>query len=122
TGANVFYDAFIVDVTTEDRMDRVSARGYGLGYIGSTIPFIISIAIILLAGKDIVPISGTVAAKIAFLITAVWWGLFTIPLFKNVQQRFFIEREPNPVRNSFKRLGNTFREIKEYRALVLFLL
>ncbi|MCH1624092.1 MFS transporter [Ferdinandcohnia quinoae] len=122
TGANIFYDAFIVDVTTEDRMDRVSARGFGLGYIGSTIPFLISIAIILLATKEMIPLSTNIASKIAFLITAIWWGLFAIPLFKNVHQRYYINREPNPVVNSFKRLGKTFKEIRKYRALFLFLL
>jgi MFS transporter, UMF1 family len=122
TGANIFYDAFLVDVTKEDRMDRVSSRGFGMGYIGSTIPFIISIAIILLAQKEVLPITTNTASKIAFLITALWWGLFTIPLFKHVHQRYYIEREPNPIANSFKRLSGTFREIKKYRALFLFLI
>jgi MFS transporter, UMF1 family len=122
TGANIFYDAFLVDVTKEDRMDRVSSRGFGMGYIGSTIPFIISIAIILLAQKEVLPITTNTASKIAFLITALWWGLFTIPLFKHVHQRYYIEREPNPIANSFKRLSGTFREIKKYRALFLFLM
>jgi MFS transporter, UMF1 family len=121
-GANVFYDAFLVDVTTDERMNRVSSRGLGFGYIGSTIPFIISIAIIILAQNSILPFSTTIASKIAFLITAVWWGLFTIPMFKNVHQRYFIEREPNPVAKSFKRLGQTLKEIRKYRALFLFLL
>jgi UMF1 family MFS transporter len=121
-GANVFYDAFLVDVTTEERMNRVSARGFGLGYIGSTIPFIISIAIILLAQNETIPISPIMASKIAFLITAVWWGLFSIPLFKNVHQRYYIERETSPVVNSFKRLGKTIKNIRKYKALFLFLL
>jgi MFS transporter, UMF1 family len=121
-GANVFYDAFLVDVTTEERMNRISSRGLGFGYIGSTIPFIISIAIIILAQRNIIPISVAMASKIAFLITAAWWGLFSIPLIKNVQQRYFIEREPNPVVNSFKRLGGTLKEIQKFRALFLFLL
>ena len=121
-GANVFYDAFLVDITTEEKMNQVSARGFGLGYIGSTIPFIISIAIIILSQKNIIPISTTVASKISFLITALWWGLFAIPMFKNVHQRHFIEREPNPVIKSFKRLGKTFKEIKKYKSLFLFLL
>lgn len=121
-GSNVFYDAFLVDVTTEERLNRVSARGFGLGYIGSTIPFIISIVIIILAQSGIIPLSTTQASKIAFLITAVWWGLFSIPILKNVHQRYYIEREPNPVINSFKRIGLTFKEIKKYRALFLFLL
>jgi MFS transporter, UMF1 family len=121
-GANVFYDAFIVDVTSEDRMNKVSARGFGLGYIGSTIPFIISIAIIVLAQQEILPISTTLASQIAFLITAAWWGIFAIPLLRNVRQNYFIEPEPNPVLNSFKRLGKTFKNIRQYRALFLFLL
>lgn len=122
SGSNVFYDAFITDVTTEDRMNRVSSRGFGLGYIGSTIPFIISIAIIILAQNGVLPFSTTIASKIAFLITAVWWGIFTIPMLKNVYQRYGIEREPKPIVNSFKRLGNTLKEIRKYRALFLFLL
>jgi MFS transporter, UMF1 family len=121
-GANVFYDAFLVDVTTEERMNRISSRGLGFGYIGSTIPFIISIAIIILAQSNTIPISTTTASKIAFLITAAWWGLFAIPLIKNVHQRYYIEREPNPVANSFKRLGSTLKEIRKFRALFLFLL
>ncbi|MFD1358642.1 MFS transporter [Fictibacillus halophilus] len=122
SGSNVFYDAFITDVTTEDRMNRVSSRGFGLGYIGSTIPFIISIAIIILAQNEVLPFSTTIASKIAFLITAVWWGVFTIPMLKNVYQRYGIEREPKPIVNSFRRLGNTLKEIRKYRALFLFLL
>jgi MFS transporter, UMF1 family len=122
SGSNVFYDAFLIDVTTEERMNRVSSRGYGLGYIGSTIPFIISIAIIIMAQKKFLPFSATSASKIAFLITALWWAIFTIPMIKNVHQRYGIEREPHPVINSFKRLGRTFREIRKYRALFLFLL
>ncbi|AGK52350.1 MFS transporter [Bacillus sp. 1NLA3E] len=122
SGSNIFYDAFLVDVTTEDRMDRVSARGFGLGYIGSTIPFIISIAIIMLAQNKTIPISTTTASQISFIITAIWWGLFAIPMFKNVYQRYYIEREPNPIVNSFKRLGKTLKEIRKYRALFLFLL
>jgi MFS transporter, UMF1 family len=122
SGSNVFYDAFLVDVTTDERMNRVSARGYGLGYIGSTIPFMISIAIIILAQKEILPFSAGIASKIAFLITAVWWILFTVPMLKTVHQRYGIDREPNPVMNSFQRLGRTFKEIRKFRALFLFLL
>jgi MFS transporter, UMF1 family len=121
-GANVFYDAFLVDVTSEDRMNRISSRGLGFGYIGSTIPFIISITIIILAQKNVLPFSTTTASKTAFLITAVWWGLFSIPMFKHVHQRYYIKREPNPIVKSFTRLGHTLKEIKNYRALFLFLL
>ncbi|HSJ36726.1 MAG TPA: MFS transporter [Planococcus sp. (in: firmicutes)] len=122
TGANLFYDAFIVDVTTENRMNSVSAFGYGLGYIGSTIPFAIAIAIIMLAQNEIIPLSVTNASRAAFLLTAIWWIVFSIPMFKHVHQRYFIKREPNPVAQSFKRLGKTLKEIRQYRAIVLFLI
>lgn len=122
TGANVFYDAFIVDVTSAKRMNNVSAFGYGLGYIGSTIPFILSIAVILLASNEVIPITTTNASRIAFLITAAWWAVFSIPMFKRVHQNYYIEREPRPIRQSMKRLGNTVRSIRQYRALFLFLL
>lgn len=121
-GANIFYDAFLVDVTPEEKMDEVSARGFGLGYIGSTIPFIISIAIILLASKDVIPLSATVASKLAFVITGIWWFTFTIPMLKNVVQIHAIEREPRILASSFRRLGETFKEIKKYRTVFIFLL
>ncbi|WP_147059927.1 MFS transporter [Sporosarcina luteola] len=121
-GANIFYDAFLVDVTPEEKMDDVSSRGFGLGYIGSTIPFIISIAIILLAGKGVIPISTAVASKLAFVITGIWWFAFTIPMLKNVVQIHAIEREPRILAGSFRRLGDTFKEIKKYRTVFIFLL
>ncbi|GAE92089.1 membrane protein [Gracilibacillus boraciitolerans JCM 21714] len=123
TGANVFYDAFLVDVTNDKKMNSVSARGFGLGYIGSAIPpFVISIAIILLAQQDILPISSITASKIAFLITCSWWVAFSIPILKNVKQKHFIQREPHPIAQSFKRLFYTIRHIREYKYLSIFLL
>ncbi len=121
-GANIFYDAFLVDITTEERMNRVSARGYGMGYLGSTIPFVICLALILLAERDIIALSVTIATQISFLLTALWWGLFSIPLFKNVTQNYYIAREPKPIVNSFKRLGKTFKNIRTHKPLFLFLL
>ncbi|WP_341962413.1 MFS transporter [Planococcus maritimus] len=122
TGANLFYDAFIVDITTEKRMNRVSAFGYGLGYIGSTIPFALAILIILLAQNEVLPLSVTNASRLAFLITAAWWIVFSIPLFRHVKQKHFIKREASPVVQSFRRLNKTIREIRQYRALFLFLI
>ncbi|WP_042352880.1 MFS transporter [Bacillus massiliigorillae] len=121
-GTNVFYDAFLIDVTSEKKMNQISSRGFSFGYIGSTIPFLISIIIIVLAQSHVIPLSVTMASKISFLITALWWGLFSIPLFRNVTQRYYIEREPRPILNSFKRLGQTFKDISQYRALFLFLI
>ncbi|GGM27987.1 putative MFS-type transporter YxiO [Paraliobacillus quinghaiensis] len=121
-GANIFYDAHIVDVTKKERMDDVSAKGYALGYIGSVIPFVICIAIIFLAQSGTVPFTETTASRIAFVITALWWIAFSIPLIKNVKQKHGVDPEPRVVVNSFKRLGKTFKEIKKYRNIFLFLI
>ncbi|UOQ49990.1 MFS transporter [Gracilibacillus caseinilyticus] len=122
TGANVFYDAFLVDVTDDKRMNNISSRGFALGYIGSAIPFVLSIAIILLSQQGILPITSTTASKVAFLITCSWWAIFAIPIIKNVQQVHYIKRDPKPVRQSFKRLFRTIRNIKQYKYLTLFLI
>lgn len=121
-GANVFYDAFLVDVTEEKRMDMVSSMGFGLGYIGSTIPFMASMALILLAQKGKISIPVITATKISFLITACWWGLFSLPILKNVHQQYGIVPEPNPVRKSFARIRDTFHNIKQHRSAFMFLL
>ncbi|MEN8077175.1 MFS transporter [Clostridioides difficile] len=121
-GANVFYDSFLVDVTTEDRMDYVSSMGFGMGYIGSTIPFIICIIVVLLSQNGIIQISVPLACKITFLITALWWGGFTIPLLKNVNQKYYVEKQYSIIKNSFKDLINTLRKIKKDRAILLFLI
>ncbi|HEY4549176.1 MAG TPA: MFS transporter [Bacillus sp. (in: firmicutes)] len=121
-GANVFYDAYIVDVTENDRMDDISAKGYALGYVGSVIPFVFCIVVIILSQMGLIPVSVTVASRIAFLITALWWFSFTIPMFKNVKQKYWVEREPRVIVNSIRRLGKTFKEIKKYRTIFLFLL
>src|SRR5699024_3137726 len=122
TGANLFYDAFLVDVTDDTRMNNVSARGFGLGYIGSAIPFILSIGIILLAQQDILPISSTTASKIAFFITCVWWAIFSISIIKNVKQVHYIKKDAQPIKQSFIRLFHTLKNIKQYKYLTLFLI
>jgi MFS transporter, UMF1 family len=121
-GSNIFYDAFLVDVTVNQRMNQISSKGFAMGYIGSTIPFLISIALIILAQKNMISISVPSASQIAFAITGLWWGIFTIPMLKNVQQIYYIDRVPNPITHSFKRLLKTILHIKGYRPLFLFLL
>jgi MFS transporter, UMF1 family len=121
-GANIFYDAFLVDVTVDNRMNQISSKGFAMGYIGSTIPFLISIALIILSQQKVIAISVTSASQVAFAITALWWGFFTIPMLKNVRQVYYIDRVPNPITSSFKRMFVTIRHIKGYRPLFLFLL
>lgn len=122
SGANVFYDSFLTDVTTNDRMDKISSHGYGWGYIGSIIPFIIGMIIYALALFDVIALEDNIAINIAFLIASIWWGVFTIPLIKNVKQVHFIKPEPKPVKMSILRLVKTFRNIRNYKNVFLFLL
>jgi Vacuole effluxer Atg22 like. len=122
SGSNLFYNAFIVDVTDKEKMDEVSSRGFALGYIGSVIPFVISIVIIILSQMEILAISQSLASRIAFLLTAIWWFVFTIPMIKNVKQIHYVGRERRVVYHSFMRLFSTFRDIRQYRNVFLFLL
>lgn len=120
SGANIFYDAFLTDVTTEERMDWVSSSGFGWGYIGSTIPFILGMTLILAAGP--LGLSTAFATRLTFLMTGFWWMIFTIPFLKDVRQRYYIEPEPYPVARSFSRLWNTIKNAKANKPLFLFLL
>ena len=122
TGANIFYDAFLVDVAEVDRMDMVSTKGFGWGYIGSTIPFIISLAVIFLMARGDMSSLNITGVRIAFLITALWWLFFSFPMLKNVRQKYGIDPSPRPVRDSFVRLRKTFQNIRHYKAIFLFLL
>lgn len=119
-GSLIFYDSMMIDVTTDERMDEVSSHGYAWGYIGSCIPFIISLCLVL--GSDAIGISGSVAMAIAFLINAVWWGVVTIPLLKNYQQKYYVEGGKAGIGDSLKRLGHIFAELKSNKKAALFLI
>jgi len=132
-GTNVFYDSFIVDVTSDERMDRVSTTGYAFGYIGgSTIPLIAAIVLLQvlpgLAGDGRLSLCGAsipydvyTGVRITFFMTGAWWLLFSIPFLRNVRQEYGIAPEPRILVNSFKRLGRTFSDIRKYKAVFLFL-
>jgi len=119
SATNVFYDSMLTDVTTDDRMDRVSSNGYAYGYIGSCIPFILCLVVYIFQpfGLD-----DTSSMQVAFIITALWWLLFTIPLFKNVHQVHYIEKQKGIVKGAFLRIANTFKNIKKKKDIFLFIL
>ena len=121
-GSNIFYDAFLVDVSKDEDMDRISSLGYALGYIGSTIPFIICMVLVVLTMFSIVPFSVATAYKISFVITFLWWMGFSIPIIKNVHQKYGIDAEPHYIRQSFVRIFTTLKEIKKHKAIFIFLL
>lgn len=114
----IFYDSMLADVTEEERMDQVSSQGYAWGYIGSCIPFIVCLVIVL--GADAIGI--TMAMMLSFFITAAWWIAMALPLIKEYQQKHYVEKREHPVRETFKRLANTFKNIRKEKAAFLFLL
>lgn len=116
----VFYDAMLTDVTDESRMDTVSSQGYAWGYIGSCIPFVLCLLLVL--GADAIGITMELAMGLSFGIVALWWVGSSLPLLKTYQQRYYVERQPHPVRESFRRLGHTLRNVKQEKHIFLYLL
>lgn len=116
----VFYDAMLTDVTEPERMDTVSSQGFAWGYIGSCIPFIASLGVVLGGGS--LGLSMQASMTIAFLITAVWWLASAVPLLLSFQQKHYVEVSGHVVRESFARLGRTFLDIKKEKHIFVFLL
>lgn len=117
SGSCLFYDAFLTDVTTRERMDRVSAWGYAMGYIGgSTIPFVLSIIILFVLGME-----NPLAFKLVIILTSVWWLVFSIPFLKNVHQIHYVETRKNLFRSTFQNLWKTAKDIFTQKRVFLFI-
>ena len=116
----IFYDSMLVDVTTPERMDMVSSHGYAWGYIGSCIPFVISLVFVLFNEKLGISMAG--AMMIAFFLNGAWWLLVTLPLLKEYRQKNYVEMPENPVRSSFRRLGATIKDIRKQKNIFMYLL
>ena len=116
----IFYDAMLPDVTEEKRMDRVSSMGFAWGYIGSCIPFVLCLLVVL--GHDKIGLTMGAAMLVALLFTTVWWVGMSIPLIKNYKQKYYIEKPKHAVAESFKRLGNTFKNVRKEKKIFIFLL
>ena len=119
SGANLFYDSFLTDVTTDERMDKVSSWGYAMGYIGgSTIPFLISIVVLLVMGY-----SSPFAQKFSIIIVSVWWLVFSIPFLKNVRQVHYKERDgKTSAAVILRNVGHTAKDIMRRKGLFLYVL
>lgn len=136
SGANVFYDSLLPHVATPDEIDQVSSRGYAMGYAGGGILLAANMAMILFGPKVLPQLIPTLAleesalttwmTRLAFVTVAVWWFTFTIPLWRFVAEPprriFSNELNFNPVKASFSRLANTFRNIRQYRELMKFII
>ena len=116
----VCYDAMLPDITVGERMDRVSSYGYAWGYIGSCIPCGVCLWLSLGHGALGIPLEAAMAA--VFLITALWWAASSVPLLKQYRQVHFAEEGGRPVRDSLKRLGQTFLQVKKQKHIFVFLL
>lgn len=121
-GSLVFYDALLPHVASPDEIDQVSSRGYAMGYLGGGLLLAINLAMIMLAPKE----QQGLMTRLSFLSVAIWWFVFTLPLLRNVKEppRHVKAQEigGNPILVSFKRLGGTFRDIRRYRELFIFLI
>lgn len=116
---NIFYDSMLVDVTTDDKMDSISSIGFACGYIGSCIPFVIGILLILLKPFGLDTITAT---KISFVITMVWWLVLSFPLLKNVKQTHYLRPRRKVASHAFRRLGVTFIKLKRDKKLLFYIL
>ena len=123
-GSLTFYDSMLIDTTSNERMDKVSSHGYAWGYVGSTIPFIVCIAVIF-GGPALLGLDTAACTRISFLITAVWWVAFTVPLLRSYRQvhyRTTADHTAEAVRGTFRELAATFRRIAHDRSLLLFMI
>ena len=136
TGSFVFYEALLPHIASREEMDRVSTAGYAIGYVGGGVLLALSLAMIqrpawfgLPAGADLSESAATLPTRLTFVATAVWWLVFSIPLFRRVPEPpRRLERDEHAVRGTavvraaFVRLGETFRELRGYRQAFLLLL
>ena len=116
----VFYDAFLVDATEQERYDEVSSQGYAWGYIGSCIPFIACLVIVLFGSSfGIGQLDGI---RISFVITALWWLAFSVPVLRDVHQTHFKAREAHLFRHTLKGLAGTCKKIARDKRLLMYML
>lgn len=121
-GANVFYDALIVNVAPPSRYEWASSLGFSLGYLGGGLLFAGCVAMTLQPAWFGLG-SADQAVKLSFLVTALWWALFTIPLARNVSER---KRRSDlgwseAVPAGWRQLRTTLARVRQYRQVVTFL-
>ena len=116
----VFYDSMLPEITTPERMDNVSSMGYAFGYIGSVIPFVLCLVLVLFC--DSFDLTMGQAMVGAFLITAAWWAILSIPLAKRYKQTAYVEKEGTALGDSFKQLVRTFQEARKEKHIFVYLI
>ena len=122
-GGNIFYDSLLPHVARPDEIDSVSAGGYAYGYMGGGILLIINLLMILKPTFFGIP-NAEWGSRISFLTVAIWWAVFSIPIFKNVSEPLAIiskGESTNPVLAGYQRLKRTFKDIRRFKDLIKFL-
>lgn len=120
SGGNLFYDSFLTDISGDDQMDRLSSVGYGFGYLGGVLAFILFMVLQFTNGFG--HLSSLAVARWGFVLAAVWWVIFFIPLVRNVQQRHSLSVTQAPLRQSWSRVWQTLRHLRQHKYLAWFLL
>jgi len=121
--AQVFYNAFLIDITTEDQRDKVSSYGYGLGYLSGFL--MLGLNAILISYAPSLGLSRGEAVRICFLMAALWWGIFSIFMFYLVKTRLPEKEVPqneNLISVGFSELWQTLKELRRLRYTMLFLI
>ena len=120
---NVFYDALLPGLASEERVDAVSSLGFGLGYLGGGLLFLVNVFMYLKPELFGIP-DGATAIKLSFLSVAVWWAVFTIPLILFVPEPKNYETIDfnNAIRMGWVQLVQTFKEIRNMKVVGTFLL
>ena len=121
SGSIVPYDALLVDVAEEDELDRVSALGYALGYLGGGLLFAVNVFMVLKPAYFGLADAGQ-AVRVSFLMVGIWWALFSLPVLLFVQERNPRPANPHVLRGALKEIRDNFREVGRYRMAALFLL
>jgi UMF1 family MFS transporter len=128
-GGDVFYNSMLPHIASHKEIDRISTKGYAMGYLGGGLLLAINVCMIyflpkalILPGGSPVPLLGM---QLSFVSVSIWWGFFSIPLFRHVPEPDMINQNrkgTNPFEVAFKRLSDTFRNIRCYKQLFLFII
>ncbi len=122
SGANVLYDALIVDIAPKEKYHSVSGIGFSLGYLGGGLLFALCVVVSLRPGWFGLS-SNIEAVRLSFFITAIWWALFSLPLVWFVQERRTSRQSfADSIVRGAQQLIQTFRDIKQYKTVVIFLI
>jgi len=117
-GANTFYDALLPHVARPEDQDKVSARGFAMGYLGGGLLLAVNVVMLFL-------LPGTWGPRLSFLSVAIWWAVFSIPLFRHVPEphaaTVVLAKGQTVLQASFKRIAETLRDMQQYRQLFRYL-